>query len=128
MTHIKVAVLVTCENQSVQSYIEKVTQNALISVGSVDVVRDDSWDYLLRYTAVEQMDAFIEIQVKYNWKRCVIHQTSDCAEMTIDQVDWGGFRMPREELSEFCQQQVQTFAKWRKRWIWAEAHVFELLR
>ena len=116
MTHLKVAVFVTCENQDIQSCIEKTTHNALRSVGAVDVVRDDSWDYLLRFTAVLQADAFIEIEVKYNWNRHVIDLTSDSTDMTIDQVDWGGFRMPREELSEFCQQQVQTFAKWQQRW------------
>lgn len=123
MTHIKVAVSVTCENQRLQSHIENVTKDALFSVGFVDVVRDDSWDYLLQYTAVEKADAFIEIQVKYNWNRCVIDQTPDCTE-----VNWGAFRMPCEELSEFCRQQVQTFTKWRKRWVWGETHVLALLR
>ena len=39
MTHIKVAVSVTCENQRLQSHIENVIKDALLSVGFVDVVR-----------------------------------------------------------------------------------------
>lgn len=127
MTHIKVAVSATCENQNIQSHIEKVTHNVLLFLGYVDVVRDDRWDYLLRFTAVEKADAFIEIEVKYNWKRSVTHQPSDSADITIDQVNLGGFRMPLEELSEFCQQQVQTFTKWHKRGVLGQAHVLALL-
>ena len=84
---------------------------------SVDIAEDDSWDYLLRYTAIEKADAFVEIQVKYNYKESVIDQNSDCTDMTVNQVNWGVFRMPIEELPEFCQQQVQTFTKWKKRWV-----------
>ena len=127
MAHIKIAVFVTSENQNIQSHIEKTTQKALHSLGAVNIVEDDSWDYLLRYTAVEKVDEFVEIQVKYNYKMCVMPQTSDGTNMTVDDVDWGVFQIPIEELPEFCQQQAQTFTKWRRRWGLGQAHVLAFL-
>lgn len=129
MTHINVAVWVTCENQSVQVRMERCMLNSL---RAFNVVEGDNWDYLLHYAVVEDVAydtpaGLVKISAKYLWKKRIISQASDSTDMTIDQVDWGVFQMPLEELSEFCDQQVQTFGKWRRRWVLGQAHVHDLL-
>ena len=125
MLSLKIAVTVTCENPNIRSIIEESTQNALLtgdtvpfhrSLGAIKIVRDDSWDYLLRYTVIEKDFPFVEIHVKYNWNLHVIHETSHSTNIEINQVNAGVYQERLGALSEFCRYQVQKFAKWRKRW------------
>ncbi len=85
-------------------------------LGAVRIVKDDSWDYLLRYTVIEKDSPFVEIHVKYNRILRMIHETAHSTNMEIGQVDVGVYQERLEELSEFCRYQVQFFAKWRQRW------------
>ena len=126
----KIAVTITCENPDIRSIIEKSIQNALLSqysvpfhrsLGVFKIVRDESWDYLLRYTVIEKDSPFVEIHVEYNWNRHITHEAPhstniESTNIEIGQAQVGVYQERLGELSEFCRYQVQMFAKWRNRW------------